>query len=250
LGEVRIIPVRGLGDMQPGDDLAALLLAALAQHNQQVQAGDVLVVTQKIVSKAEGRLVDLSTVEPSPFAQTLAEQGRKDAAYYEMVLRESRRIVRMDRGILIAETHHGLICANAGIDESNIGSERVVALLPADPDHSAAQLQHTIMQRTGAQVAVIISDSFGRPWREGQVNVAIGVAGLDPLQDYEGLTDPYGYRLQASVLAVGDELASAAELVMGKTERVPVAIVRGYSYVQASSSASRLLRNPKTDLFR
>jgi coenzyme F420-0:L-glutamate ligase/coenzyme F420-1:gamma-L-glutamate ligase len=215
-----------------------------------VQAGDVLVVTQKIVSKAEGRLVDLSTIEPSPFAQTLAEQGRKDAAYYEIVLRESRRIVRMDRGILIAETHHGLICANAGVDESNIGSEQVVALLPADPDRSAAQLQHAIMQHIGAEVAVIISDSFGRPWREGQVNVAIGVAGLDPLHDYEGLSDPYGYRLQASMLAVGDELASAAELVMGKTEQVPVAIVRGYRYVQASSSASRLLRDPRADLFR
>jgi coenzyme F420-0:L-glutamate ligase/coenzyme F420-1:gamma-L-glutamate ligase len=166
------------------------------------------------------------------------------------VLRESRRIVKMAQGVLITETHHGLICANAGVDESNIAGGRVVALLPTDPDRSAAELRATLQQRAGIDVAVIISDSFGRPWREGQINIAIGVAGLDPLRDYAGEADTHGYALQASRLAVGDELASAAELVMGKTDQIPAALVRGYRYQPAAGSAQRLLRDPRFDLFR
>jgi coenzyme F420-0:L-glutamate ligase/coenzyme F420-1:gamma-L-glutamate ligase len=244
------LPVRGIGEVRPGDDLAALLLAALRQQGEQVAAGDVLVLAHKIVSKTEGRLLHLDEVEPSPFAHTLAQQGRKDAAYYEVVLRESRRIVKMAQGVLITETHHGLICANAGVDESNIAGGRVVALLPTDPDRSAADLRATLREQTGAEVAVIISDSFGRPWREGQINIAIGVAGLDPLRDYAGQTDTHGYPLQASRLAVGDELASAAELVMGKTDNIPAVLVRGYRYQPAEGSAQRLLRDPRFDLFR
>ncbi|MCU0491044.1 MAG: coenzyme F420-0:L-glutamate ligase [Chloroflexaceae bacterium] len=247
--ELRILPVRGIGEVHPGDDLATVILAALAQHGRQLQTGDVLVVTQKIVSKAEGRLVNPEEVEPSAFARQIAAQGRKPAGYQELVLRESRRIVKMANGVLITETHHGLICANAGVDESNIGGH-MVALLPEDPDRSAAQLRAQLRERAGVEVAVIISDTFGRPWREGQVNIAIGVAGIDPLTDYAGIDDPYGYTMQASAIAIGDELASAAELVMGKIDAVPVAIVRGFRYTPAESSAKRLIRDPRFDLFR
>lgn len=249
-GELRIIPVRGIGEVRPGDDLAATILTALAQQDLPLADGDVLVVTQKIVSKAEGRIVDPSTVEPSHLARMAAEQGKKDAGYYEVVLRESRRIVKMDRGVLVTETHHGLICANAGVDESNVAGGRVVTLLPVDSDASAATLRAALSGPAGASVAVIISDTFGRPWREGQVNVAIGVAGLAPLADYAGLPDGYGFTMQASLIAVADELASAAELVMGKTDAVPVALIRGYAYTPATGSAAQLIRAPDKDLFR
>lgn len=249
-GELRIIPVRGIGDVRPGDDLVATILAALERQGQPLADGDVLVVTQKIVSKAERRIVDPAGVEPSAFARAAAEQGTKDAAYYEIVLGESRRIVKMDRGVLVAETHHGLICANAGVDESNVAGGRAVTLLPVDPDGSAARLRVGLRERAGVAVAVIISDTFGRPWREGQVNVAIGAAGLAPLIDYRGQADSYGYTMHASVIAVADELASAAELVMGKIDAVPVAIVRGYAYTPAEGGAWALIRSPDKDLFR
>jgi coenzyme F420-0:L-glutamate ligase/coenzyme F420-1:gamma-L-glutamate ligase len=249
-GEIRIIPVRGIGEVRPGDDLATTLLDALAAHGQQLEADDILIVTQKIVSKAEGRLVDPATIEPSAFAQQIAAQGRKHAGHQELVLRESRRIVKMANGVLITETHHGLICANAGIDESNVSGGGLVTLLPVDSDVSAAALRATLHERLGLRLAVIISDTFGRPWRDGQVNVAIGVAGLDPLADYVGVDDPYGYTMHASAIAIGDELASAAELVMGKIDGVPAAIVRGYSYTPAEGSAKRLIRDPRFDLFR
>ena len=249
-GELRIIPVRGIGEVRPGDDLCATILAALRAQDAQLIDGDVLVVTQKIVSKAEGRLVDPATVAPSHMAEMAAAQGKKDAGYYEVVLRESRRIVKMDRGVLVTETHHGLICANAGVDESNVAGGRAVTLLPADPDASAARLRAELRDRAGADVAVIVSDTFGRPWREGQVNVAIGLAGLAPLADYAGQPDGYGYTMQATLIAVADELASAAELVMGKTDAVPVAIVRGYAYATAEGRAAQLIRAPEKDLFR
>jgi coenzyme F420-0:L-glutamate ligase / coenzyme F420-1:gamma-L-glutamate ligase len=248
--EIRIIPVRGVGEVRPGDDLAAALLAALDAAGQTLHDGDVLVVTQKIVSKAEGRLVDPATVEPSAFAHQLAAQGRKDANYYEVVLRESRRIVKMANGVLITETHHGLICANSGVDESNIGGP-LVGLLPAAPDASAADLRAQIRARAGVTLAVIISDTFGRPWRDGQVNIAIGCAGIAPLSDYAGQDDPYGYTMQATLIAVADELAGAAELVMGKIDRVPAAIVRGYTFTPSEEATARLLmRDPRFDLFR
>lgn len=249
--EIRIIPVRGVGEVAPGDDLAGTLLDALAASGQTLADGDVLVVTQKIVSKAEGRLVDPSTVEPSAFAHQIAAQGRKDAGFQEVVLRESRRIVKMANGVLITETHHGLVCANSGVDESNVAGGRVVCLLPEDPDASAAALRAIIRERAGATVAVVISDTFGRPWRDGQVNVAIGCAGIAPLSDFAGVDDPYGYTMHATLIAVADELASAAELVMGKIDKVPAAIVRGYAYTPSEEATARaLVRDPRFDLFR
>lgn len=250
VAEVRIFPVRGIGEVQPNDDLAALILDALAQQDTPLADDDVVVVTQKIVSKAEGRIINPDTVEPSHMAHMAAAQGHKDAHYYEVVLRESRRIVKMDRGVLITETHHGLICANAGVDESNVGGGRIVTLLPIDPDASAAALRDALHQRTGRTVAVIISDTFGRPWREGQVNVAIGAAGIAPLADYAGIKDSHGYLMQASNIGVADELASAGELVMGKIDAVPVAVVRGYPYTPSEDGAKPLVRAPGKDLFR
>jgi len=250
VGEIRVIAVRGIGEVRPGEDLAATILDALARQELPLADGDVVVVTQKIVSKAEGRIIDPADVEPSHMAEMAAVQGKKDARYYEVVLRESRRIVRMDRGVLITETHHGLICANSGVDESNVAGGQTVTLLPVDSDHSAAALRATIRERTGADTAVIISDTFGRPWREGQVNVAIGVAGMASLADYAEQQDGYGYTMHASLIAVADELASAAELVMGKIDAVPVAIVRGYAYTPATGSARELIRAPEKDLFR
>lgn len=252
--EIRILPIQGIGEVPPGSDLGLLIFKALQSQQLVLQQGDVLVVTQKIVSKAEGRVVRLDEVEPSPFAQKVAETSRKDAHYIEMVLRESRRIVRMDHGVLITETHHGFICANAGIDESNVDGERSITLLPVDPDRSARELRSRLQQLSGKDpdfdIALIISDTWGRPWREAQVNMAIGVAGLEPVVDYRGQVDTYGYELHASIIAVADELASAAELVMGKVDRVPVALIRGYRYTPAQGSGQMLLRNPAADMFR
>jgi coenzyme F420-0:L-glutamate ligase / coenzyme F420-1:gamma-L-glutamate ligase len=250
MAELRVIPLRGIGEVAPGDDLAGLLYAALERQQLALDDGDVLVVTQKIVSKAEGRLVDPQTVTPSALAQAAAAQGPKDAHYYEVVLQEARRIVKMERGVLIVETHHGFICANAGVDESNVAGGRLLALLPEDPDRSASELRARLRELSGKQPALIISDTWGRPWREGQVNVAIGAAGLAPIADYRGQLDPYGYELGVSAIAVADELAGAAELVMGKIDRVPAAIVRGFAYQPATADAKALLRDPRTDLFR
>jgi coenzyme F420-0:L-glutamate ligase/coenzyme F420-1:gamma-L-glutamate ligase len=248
--EVRVIPLRGIGEVHPGDDLAELILAALTSQEITLANGDVLVITQKIVSKAEGRLVDPSTVEPSHMAHMAAAQGPKDAPYYEVVLREAKRVIRMDRGVLVTETHHGFICANSGVDESNVDGGRMVTLLPVDPDGSAASLRASICEQLGLELAVIISDTFGRAWREGQVNVAVGVAGMAALTDYAGVNDPHGYELRVSKIAVADELASAAELVMGKIDGVPVAIVRGFPYTPAAGGYRALLRAPEKDLFR
>jgi coenzyme F420-0:L-glutamate ligase/coenzyme F420-1:gamma-L-glutamate ligase len=247
--EVRIIGVSGLPEIAPGTNLARAIHDAAQAAAFAFAAGDVLIVTQKIVSKAEGRLVDLSTVTPSAFAEGIAPALAKDARLVEVVLRESRRIVKMDRGTIITETHHGLVCANAGVDESNVAGGRV-ALLPVDPDGSAQRLREGLRELSGLDLAVVISDTFGRPWREGFVNVAIGVAGLEPIKDYRGLTDPGGHVLKATILAVADELASAAELVMGKVDGVPVAVVRGYAYGRGEGRARSLVRPPETDLFR
>lgn len=248
--ELRVVGIAGIPEVLPGDDLAALILDAAGRQGIEIATGDVLVVTQKVVSKAEGRLVRLSSVEPSDFAWRVAADTGKDARHVEVVLDESRRIVRMDRGVLITETRHGFVCANAGVDASNTGSPDLLALLPEDPDHSAEELRRVIEERTGAAVAVIISDTFGRPWREGTDQVAIGVAGLLPLKDYVGQKDAYGYELRVTQVAVADELAGAAELVMGKLERIPVAVIRGYSYEPGSASARDLIRDREKDLFR
>lgn len=244
---LEILPVDGIPEVRPGDDLPALIFAA-AQGI--FRSGDIMVVTHKIVSKAEGRLVRLGNVEPSAFAKEFAVRYEKDPRQVEVVLRESRRIVRMDRGIIISETHHGFVCANAGVDASNVPGDDTVCLLPLDPDASAARLQSNLLSRTGAEIAVIISDSFGRAWRQGITNVAVGVAGMNPLADYRGETDPHGHPLTASILAVADELAATAELVMGKIAGIPVAIVRGYPYQRGSGTGKDLLMEPERDLFR
>lgn len=250
MGEVRVIGVEGIPEVRPGDDLGALILDALDRQGLRLEDGDVVVVTQKVVSKAEGRIVDLTTVEPSAFARNIADRTGKDPRHVEVVLRESVRVVRMDRGIIIAETRHGFVCANAGVDASNVGPGPLVTLLPEDPDASAARIRARLVAATGADVAVIISDTFGRPWREGITNVAIGVAGMLPIRSYVGLQDPYGYPLRVSNVAVADELASAAELVTGKLQGVPVAVIKGYDYPRGEGSARMLVRPADRDLFR
>lgn len=242
----------GIGEISPGSDLGLIIYTALQTRQLELREGDILVVTQKIVSKAEGRIVQLDDVEPSDFARRFAEEYQKDAAHVEIVLRESQRIVRMDHGVLISETPHGFICANAGVDESNVNGARALTLLPVDPDASARILRTRLQQLAGEgfDIAVIISDTWGRPWREGQVNMAIGVAGMEALTDYRGQRDSYGYEMHASVIAVADELAAAAELVMGKVDRVPVALIRGYRYQPGKGNGKALLRNPTTDMFR
>jgi coenzyme F420-0:L-glutamate ligase/coenzyme F420-1:gamma-L-glutamate ligase len=244
---VEIRAVEGIGEVQPGTDVAALI--ADATRDRPLTDGDVVVVTHKIVSKSEGQLVDLRTVTPSALAVRIAEQFGKDARQVDVVLREAARIVRMERGVIICETRHGLICANAGVDASNVASD-TVCLLPHDPDASAARIRAGLRERTGADVAVIISDSFGRPWRNGIINIAIGVAGMLPLADYRGQTDPAGYDLRVTVMAVADELAGAAELVMGKIDMVPVAVIRGFDYDRGDGTGHDLIMDPTKDLFR
>jgi coenzyme F420-0:L-glutamate ligase / coenzyme F420-1:gamma-L-glutamate ligase len=246
---LEVVGIRGLPEIQPGDDLAALVVGAATAQGTPLESGDVLIVSQKVVSKAEGRLVPLADVTPSPFARHVADTLKKDARLIELILRESRRVVRMDRGILITETHHGQICANAGVDQSNAGAGWAT-LLPVDPDASARALSERVRTLTGIEAPVIVADTFGRPWREGLQNVAIGVAGMRPLRSYLGVADPHGYTLQATILAVADELASAAELVMGKLDAVPVALARGFAPVPGPGSARELLRDPGLDLFR
>ena len=247
MSRIELIPVEGFPEVRPGDDLDVLISEAVEGN---LRPGDVLVVTHKIMSKAEGRLVDLKTVEPSALAKGYAVRWGKDPRQIEVVLRESRRIVRMDRGVVISETHHGFVCANAGVDASNVPGGDTVCLLPVDPDASAARLRRALAQRLGAEVPVVVSDSFGRAWRFGITDIAIGVAGMDPLADYRGQNDPHGYPMEASVLAVADELAAAAELVMGKTEGVPLAIVRGYDYGRGDGTGQDLLMPPERDMFR
>ncbi|HEV8641477.1 MAG TPA: coenzyme F420-0:L-glutamate ligase [Methylomirabilota bacterium] len=244
-----VIGVQGIGEIHPGDDLGRLIVEAAAAQATPLLDGDLLVIGQKIVSKAEGRLVRLDDVTPSPAAVAMAAQLGRDARLVEVILRECRRIVRMDRGVLIAETHHGWICANAGVDQSNVERDWV-ALLPEDPDRSARRLREAVRERAGVEPAIIIADTFGRPWREGLTNVAIGVSGVAPLRSYLGERDPAGRELQATILALADELAGAAEVVMGKLDRIPVAIVRGLRLAPGEEGSKPLLRDPARDLFR
>jgi coenzyme F420-0:L-glutamate ligase/coenzyme F420-1:gamma-L-glutamate ligase len=249
MNEIRIIPVPGIPEIHAGDDLASMIVDA-ARAAGGVEAGDVLVVTQKIVSKAEGRIVDLASVTPGAFARQLAETWEKDARQVEVVLGESQRIVRMGHGVMICETHHGFICANAGVDASNVEKTGTVCLLPVDSDASARQIRDAIVKAFGVDAAVIVSDSFGRPWREGIVNFAIGCAGMLPMIDYAGQHDPAGYELRVTAMAVVDELAAAAELVHGKLARVPVAIIRGAEYTRGEGSVRDIIRDAELDLFR
>jgi coenzyme F420-0:L-glutamate ligase/coenzyme F420-1:gamma-L-glutamate ligase len=247
--QLTVIPIAGMPEIVQGAPLASLLLAGIRRARLLLQESDVVVVTQKIVSKAEGRVVDLASVRPSREAEDLAARTQFEARHVEVILRESTRVVRAAPRVLVTETRHGFICANAGVDRSNVGGVERLVLLPEDPDASAAGLQAALKREAGVAPGVIVSDSFGRPWREGQVNVAIGAAGVACLRDYRGEADPDGYELQGSVLAVGDELASAAELVMGKLNRVPAALVRGAD-LRGEGDARVLLRDPATDLFR
>jgi coenzyme F420-0:L-glutamate ligase/coenzyme F420-1:gamma-L-glutamate ligase len=241
--------IPGLPEIAAGARLAEMIADDLAARNLPIADRDVLVVAQKIVSKAEGRMVELARVTPSEYACSVAETYGKDPRQVEVILRESRRIVRMDAGVIVVETHHGLVCANAGVDSSNV-PEGWVSLLPADPDASAGHLRDEIAERTGKKVAVIITDTFGRPWREGLTNVAIGVAGFSPLLDYRGQKDQQGHVLSATVIAIADELAAAAELVMGKTARRPAAIIRNFPWESREGKAAELIRPREKDLFR
>jgi coenzyme F420-0:L-glutamate ligase/coenzyme F420-1:gamma-L-glutamate ligase len=247
--ELRIVRIPGLPEVSAGANLGALIADAFAAARLEAAAGDVFVVAQKIVSKAEGAIVALAEVTPSPMALAWAAEHGRDAAVIEVVLRESRRIVRMDRGVIISETRHGFICANAGVDASNV-PQGYVTLLPRDCDASAARLRSDLEQRLGVPLAVIVSDTFGRPWREGVVNVAIGVSGLSPLHDFRGQHDRFGRQLQSTIVAVADELAGAAELVMGKIDGCPVVVVRGAAEWRGGGSGADLRRHPSTDLFR
>ena len=251
--QIEVIGVTGIPEIKPGDNLGRIIVAAAKSQRTPLATDDILVVTQKIVSKAEGRIVDLREVEPSAFAIELARETRRDAQLIELVLRESRAIVRMDlsRGIIITETRHGFVCANAGIDTSNVPGDSMVSLLPEYPDRSAQRIRDEVSRELpGVTVAVIVSDTFGRAWREGHVNFAIGVAGINPMKDYRGTQDAYGNILKVTTIAVADELASSAELVTGKSISVPAAIVRGYQYVQAPDGVQALVRDRSTDLFR
>jgi coenzyme F420-0:L-glutamate ligase/coenzyme F420-1:gamma-L-glutamate ligase len=248
--QVRIIGITHVPEIHEGADLAGLILAACESSETPLVEGDVLVVTQKIVSKAEGCLVDLDTVTPSPFAEQWAKRWGKDPRQVEVVLRESVRIVRMDKGVLISETRHGFVCANAGVDASNVPGEHIVGLLPEDPDASAARIRDSMREATGLDIPVIVTDSFGRAWRNGIINIAIGVSGLAPVKDFRGQRDTHGYMMSATVIAVADEIASAAELVMGKLDNCPVAIVRGYPYDRAEGSAKELVIDTTRDMFR
>jgi coenzyme F420-0:L-glutamate ligase / coenzyme F420-1:gamma-L-glutamate ligase len=243
-GELRVIPVRGLPEVREGDDLAALIAAAA-----KLADGDIVVVAHKVVSKAEGRVVRLAEVEASAQARDLAAD--EDPRRLEVILRESARVVRTRPPLVIAETRHGFVCASAGVDSSNAPEAGTLVLLPVDPDASAARLRARLRELTGAEIAVIVSDSFGRAWRQGTTDVAIGCAGVEPLLDLHGERDATGYELHATVIAVADELAGAAELVRGKLNGVPAAVVRGFGFEPSGEGTAReLVIPPDRDLFR
>ena len=244
-----VIGIEGIGEVQPGDDVARLVVDAAARQRTPIAGGDVLVLSQKIISKSEGRLLNLGAVTPSSMATTFATELGRDPRLIEVILRESRRVVRMDRGVLVTETRHGWVCANAGVDQSNVDAE-MVALLPEDPDRSARAFRDAVRAYAKAETYVIVADTFGRPWREGLVNIAIGVAGFAPLRSYLGERDPAGRPLQATILAIADELAAAAEPVIGKLDRIPAAIVRGLPLAPSEEGSKALLRDPARDLFR
>lgn len=247
---IEIISLAGIPEVSEGDDIGRLILDAARRQKLSLESGNVIVIKQKIVSKAEGRVLSLDKIAPSQLALRIAGETGKDPRHVEVVLRESQRIVKMDKGLIISETRHGLVCANAGVDASNVGVKDAVCLLPEDPDTSAARIRVTLEQETGADLAVIVSDSIGRPWRNGIVDLAIGISGLEPLKDYVGRADNYGYELKVTVVAIADELASAAELVTGKLERTPAAVIKGYSFSRGEEGATALVMERDRDLFR
>jgi coenzyme F420-0:L-glutamate ligase/coenzyme F420-1:gamma-L-glutamate ligase len=247
---IEVHPVNGIPYVEVGDDVTELILRATGSHGPTLMNGDVVVVSQKMVSKAEGALVRLDEIEPSTVSVRLAEELEKDARLVEVILEHSNRVVRTGGKVLITETEHGYVCANSGIDQSNIAEENTVSVLPRDPDATATLIRERIREERGVEVAVIIADTFGRPWRLGHVNFAIGVAGMSPFRDYRGTMDPYGNELKVTMMAVADELACAAELVMGKTRGIPVAVIRNYQAPPGEGSAAEMIRPPEQDLFR
>jgi coenzyme F420-0:L-glutamate ligase/coenzyme F420-1:gamma-L-glutamate ligase len=244
-GGLELHGIEGLPEITSGDDLGRLI----AERAAPLRSGDIVVVAQKVVSKAEGRLRNLCTVAPSPRAQELAEQLHADPRMVQVVLDESVRVVRADR-VLIVETRHGYVCANAGVDRSNVPGADLACLLPVDCDRSAEGLRSRIAEVAGADVGVVISDTFGRPWRVGLCNVALGVAGMPATLDYRGSPDDFGMPLHATVVAVADEIAAAAEMVMGKTRRIPAVVVRGLALEGPAGSGRELVRTADLDLFR
>ena len=249
IAEYRVIGIGGMPLVQEGDDIAAQIFEAAERQGTPVEDGDVVVVTQRISSKAEGRVVPLDRFEPSQFALDYAERHEKDPRLVEAVLRESQRIVRQVGGVLITQTHHGFICANAGIDASNVGGEDLVSLLPVHPDASCLAIRDAARERLDIEIAVVMTDTFGRPWRQGQTNIAIGVSGLLPVRSYVGMPDMDGKVLHVTAICVADELAAASELVMGKVDAIPAAIVRGYEYDRGEGSSADLVRQREDDLF-
>jgi len=247
---IQIIGLEGIPLIKKGDDIGAIILDTAQRQGTKLEEGDIVVVTQKIVSKSEGRILDLNQIVPSSFALHIAKQTGRDRRHVEVILRESKRIVKMQDQHLIVETRHGFVCANGGVDKSNIEGAECVSILPVDPDESARRIRATIMRLSGVDVAVIISDTFGRPWRIGHVNVAIGVSGMKPIIDYRGRRDMFNYVLTVTIMAVADEIASAAELVMNKSDGVPVAIVKGYPYRKEEGKGVELIRPAELDLFR
>ena len=250
--EIRVLPVRVLRDVRPGDKLYSLILRSLVHNKIILEDGDIVVIAQKIVSKAEGQIVRLSSLIPSSVAIQLAKQYKKDPRTTELVLRQSKNIVKISNGVIISETKHGFICANAGVDQSNImNSEETALLLPDDPDASAKKIMLMLKEKTNREIAVIITDSFGRPFRNGQTNVAIGIAGINPIMSYVGKKDMYGKKLKITEIAVVDELASTAELVMGKSKGIPIAVIRGFDFIRSENALiNGLIREREKDLFR
>jgi coenzyme F420-0:L-glutamate ligase/coenzyme F420-1:gamma-L-glutamate ligase len=251
LSNTQIIPILINDDISKGDDVAGIIIKAIKERNQSLLENDVVVITHKIISKAEGKTIDLSTIIPSEESNKISLNTGKDPRLVELIISQSNEIVKIERDIIIAETKHGFVCANAGIDASNVGkSSNHVVLLPDDPDESARRIRNDIKSRTNVNVSVIVSDTFGRPFRKGQVNVAIGSAGINPILSYIGNTDMYGKILKVTEIAIADELASAAELVMGKSSRIPVVIVRGCNYISGDYSIPQIIRSKEEDLFR
>lgn len=248
--EVRAIPVVGLPEIVAGDDLGDLIAHQLESTGVLLVEGDLIVVAQKIVSKAENAVKKISEQAPTSEATDLAETLGKDPRLVQIVLDESKRVVRAVPGVLIVETHHGFICANAGVDQSNIESDDLVTVLPVDSDRSATGIRQTLSAKAGVNIGVLVSDTFNRPWREGSINVAIGIAGLDPLRDLRGTIDDFEREMMTSTVSLADEVASAAQLVMGESGRIPVAIVRGVDWDSGTYSADRMLRPAERDLFR
>lgn len=249
-GEIRILPIAIAGEVQRGTSLSQELCVALRTAGLRFKNGDILVVKHKVISKAEGAVVALQEIRPSTASRNWSRRYDLDPRVSELAVQESRRIVRRKNGVMITETRHGFICANSGIDVSNVDGGQHAVLLPVDPDQSAAKLRRELKKRLGIDLAVIVSDSFGRPWREGLTEVAIGVAGMRPLVDYRGHRDPHGYSLHATIEAIADELACAAGLVCGKLAGIPACIIRGYSYPPGNGQAQELIRPAKYDLFR